>query len=567
MNEYLKKVGTQILEFLRELPAGKKMAVGALSLTIGVCILGLFWWAGKQNYRPLMTNLNPEDSANIVRILREKKIPYQIDSTGRNVEVPPESLDQLRFELASMGLPQSSTVGYELFDKQSFGTTSLVHKVNQKRALEGELMRTIQTIKGVKRSRIHLALPEKSAFIEDQKKPTASVVLDLEPGIRLDEKEIYGVGVLVSRAIEGMDVADVAIMDASGKMLSKATRDALVAVTADQMEFRRKVEEDYERRVQEILGRVVGEGNVIARVTADLDFSRQDETQTSYDADGIALRSQQKDTNSMEGMRELPGGPAGAVANTPGDQAAVPPPNRPQTKNNTNRNVEVANYAVPETVRRTVKPMGAVKKISVAVVVNGKKIKEEKDGKVLSKIEAWPPEKLKEFESTVMGALGIDKKRGDSLDVKNMEFSSEDFDESQKILVESEKRQFIQNLVLYGVIGLIICLFFFFVVRPFIKWITENTIDSVESFLPQTIEELERLQKNSSLPGLENILPDMPENLDPDKVQSQMLKDKINKLVDGNAQKASLILTDWLRNEAKKEAEDKDKDGQAAANA
>src|SRR5690606_23479491 len=153
-----------------------------------------------------------EDSTSIIRILREKNIPFQVSNNGRNIEVPPESVDNLRLELAMVGLPESGSVGYEVFDKQSFGTTSFVQKVNLKRALEGELMRTIGAIRGVRKARVHLVIPEKSTFIEDQKETTASVVLDLAAGTTLSDRQIHGVGVLVSSAVEGLDISDVKIV-------------------------------------------------------------------------------------------------------------------------------------------------------------------------------------------------------------------------------------------------------------------------------------------------------------------------------------------------------------------
>jgi flagellar M-ring protein FliF len=171
-----------------------------------------------------------------------------------------------------------------------------------------------------------------------------------------------------------------------------------------------------------------------------------------------------------------------------------------------------------------------------------------------AKTEAWSAEKLQEFEQLVSTAVGIDRKRGDTLEIKNMEFRTEDFEEAQRVIAEHEKKAYVQNLVIYGVIGLTIILFFLFVVRPFIKWITENTIDSVDTFLPQTIEELERLQKNSALPGMEDAVPVLPEKLDPEKVEGEMLKEKIITLVDGNPHKAALILKDWLHLEAAKKA-------------
>ena len=241
MIAYLKKVFFQIDEFIKGLNPVKKVA---MALTLAGIIIGmtaLFFWAGDTSYSPLMTNLNPEDATNIIRVLRDKRIPFKVDPTGKNIAIPSERMYDLRLELATMGLPQSSVVGYEVFDKQTLGTTSFVQKVNQKRALEGELMRTINTINGVKRSRVHLAIPQKSTFVEDQKKPTASVVLDVDPSTALTEKQVFGIGNLVARAVEGMEVSDVVIVDSNGKTLSKNASDSLSAATANQLDFQQKV--------------------------------------------------------------------------------------------------------------------------------------------------------------------------------------------------------------------------------------------------------------------------------------------------------------------------------------
>lgn len=542
MSEYFRKIFSQTAAFLKAQPPLKLMAAAVTAVGIAAALAMMFMWAGETTFTPLMTNLNAEDSANIIRVLREKHIPFKVDPTGKNVSIPPESIYQLRLELAAMGLPQSSVIGYEVFDKQSLGTTSFVQKVNQKRALEGELMRTINSIRGVRRSRVHLAMPQRSTFVEDQKKTTASVVLDLEVGSQLNEKQVFGIGNLVARAVEGMDVADVAIMDGNGKVLSKNASDPLAHATSTQHDYRQKLESEYEKRVEAILSRVVGEGRVAAKVTADLDFAQVAETQTIYDADGAAVLSVEKRNDQMSALRPGPAGVAGAASNQPGEPPAVN-----GTKTDTTKNNEVVNYQVPQTIRKTTKPVGSVKKLSVAVLVDGKHVKTvNKEGKAESKVEAWPADKLKEFEDLVSGALGIDRKRGDILEIKNMEFTHEDFEEAQQILAEKEKRSYIQNMVMYAVIGIVIGLFFLVVVKPFMKWITENTVESVDNFLPQTIEELERMQKNNSLPGLEEVVPVLPEKMDPEKVEGEMIKEKIITLVDANPHKAALILKDWL---------------------
>ena len=544
MQDYIKRVLNQISAFIGGLTPGKKIALAVLSVVVSGGIAIAFLWAGNTSYRPLMTNLSPEDSTNIIRILREKRIPFRVDQSGKNIEVPPESMYDLRLELATMGFPQSSIVGYEIFDKQSLGTTSYVQAINDKRAREGELMRTISAMRGVKRARVHLALPKKSTFIEDSKKPTASVVLDLEPGTQLNEKQIYGIGNLVSSAVEGLEHSSVSIMDSSGKVLSKNSQDSLVAMSATQLDFKKELESRYEQSIQNLLTPVVGEGRVIARVSAELDFSQVSETQTTYDADGAAKRSETRQNNQQSGSRPAPGGAAGVASNTPGEPPAPPPGIR--TDNSQVR--DTINYEVPSTVKRTTHPTGRVTRLSVAVVVDGKKVKKaDGEGRTVASSEAWSPEQLIQFENLVASAVAVDKKRGDILEIKSMEFAREDFEDAEKILADNERRTYIQNIVVYSVIGLVIAMFFLFVVRPFIKWITDNTTDSVDTFLPQTIEELERLQKAQNIPGVDDIVPELPDEIDPEKVEGEMIKEKIITLVDSNPHKAALVLRDWLR--------------------
>lgn len=553
MDDYLKKVFGQVAQFYSGLTPGRKVAVGVTFTVIAFGIASLFFWAGDQTYKTLMTNLTPEDSSNIIRVLRDRQIPFRTDAGGKNISVPPESIDQLRLELATMGLPQTSTVGYEVFDNQSLGTPSFVQRVNQKRALEGELMRTISTIKGVRRARVHLALPQKTTFVEDEKDPTASVVVDLDPGVRLAEKQIYGIGNLVARAVEGMEVAQVVIVDSNGKTLSKNPSDPLAAETATQLDFRSRVESDLEKRIEAMLGRVVGDGHVVAKVSADVDFSQVAETQTLLDPDGAALLASQIDEKSMEGRRPGPGGAVGAVTNLPEQEGR----GLAQVTSDTKTNAQRMNYEIPKTIRKTRKPSWDIKKLSVAVVVDGKRIKTKgEDGQILTQVEPWSEEKLGQFEAIVSSAVGLDRKRGDSIEIKTMEFTTEDFAEAERMIAETERKSYIQNMITYGVIGLTIALFFFFVVRPFIKWITENTIDSVDTFLPQTIEELERLQKNSSLAMLEDAVPVIPDRIDPEKVEGEMIKEKITTLIEGNPQKAALVLKDWVVEPARKKPDE-----------
>ena len=549
---FFNRVSTQIREFVGGLSTTRKMALTVTGTVIIAFLAVIFYWASQQGYQPITYGtLNAEDSANIIRMLREKKIPFQVDPSGKQITVPPEYLNDLRLELSMQGMPQNSGAGYELFDKQTFGTTAFLNKVNQKRALEGELMRSINTIKGVKRSRIHLALPEKSAFVEESKKVTASVVLDLEPGIQLNEKQVFGITHLVASAVEGLESSNVVILDSMGKELSKTTHDSLVSLTSEQADFKRKLEEDYQRRVEEILSKVVGEGHVKVAISAELDFSTVSEQQTILDQDGATIKSRQAINEQADGSRPVGGAP-GAASNTPGEQPGVVAANTAKT--NTSKSNEIVNYDIPKIVKQTQHSTGNVKKLSVAVLVDGKQVHTTgAEGKVETKSEAWSAEKVKEFEAIVTGALALDKKRGDTLEVKNMDFVLEDFEEAQRILDQTANRAYMKNMIVYSIIGMVILLFFFFVVRPYIGWVTENTTDSVDTFLPQTIEELEKIQRSSTMAALDEVVPDLPDRLDPEKVEGEMIREKIVTLVDNSPQKASLILKEWLGKKAENE--------------
>jgi len=551
MFDYLSKVSDQVLEFFSGLSPIKKLAAAATGVLVVGFIVGVFFWAGSETYRPLMTNLTPEDSAKIIRVLRDKNIPFHIDSGGKQIDLPPERLHDFRLELATMGLPENSVVGYEVFDKQSLGTTSFVQEINRVRAKEGELMRTISAIRGIVKARVHLALPKKSAFIEDQQEPTASVVIDLRPGVRLKEKQIYGIQKLVSSAVEGLDEERVAIVDTAGKMLSKNQRDPLVVLSATQMDYQRNIEKDLETRVEQILSKVVGDGGVIARVSADLDFSEVNETSRTYDADGAAAISTQNDIQTMGSKRPGPRGIAGAQSNLPDGEVAV---EDNTSTTDTKKEKVISNYRVPETVRRTRLPSGTVKKLSVAVVIDGKSGTEKaEDGTEKEVVTAWSDQEIENFKIIVSSSLGVNAKRGDTIEIKNMDFKKEDLGKLQQDIETARWRKDLTKLALYAIITVIILAFFAFVVRPFIKWVTENTIDSIDSFLPQTLEELEKLQKTANIEALEEAIPIMPDRVDPEKVEGEMMKEKIISMVDSNPQKAALVLHEWVR--GKKESQ------------
>ncbi len=545
MGEFFANTFGKTFQLFKDLSPGKRIAVLATAGVILVSVTMMFIWASKTNYTVLVTNLSAEDSTATIRYLRDKKIPFIVDETGKTISVPPEKVYDLRLELSSNGLAQTGVVGYEVFDKQSFGATSTVQRINEQRALEGELVRTIDHIRGVERSRVHLAIPEKSAFLEEEKKPTASVVLDLAPGFTPSDDQVRGMQHMVAAAVKGLDNNAVTIVSNSGKQLSQNADDPSAVFAAFALDYQRKFERKMEEKVQSLLNTALGEGKVVAKVNADFDFSRVAETQTLFDGENTAIRSVNRDTDAMNGSRPLPGGVAGVKSNVPSADNQAANQMGTVATNSTNRNREVTNYEVPKTTRSTEKPMASLKRLSVAVMVDQTAIPDAKaPGGV--RYEQMSDVKLAEFRSMVANAVGWDQTRDPQIEVKSIPFYKDDLAAAQKAAETADHNRLIGNIAQWLAIGLIFSLFFFFVVRPFIKWLTENTVDSIENFLPQTLEELERSQSKQVAQSLEDILPEMEEKVDPEKVQSEMLKEKVVSLINDNPHKASQILHEWI---------------------
>lgn len=560
MQDFFEKVFRNFGEFFKGLDTARKIGLIAIACIITASMAGIVIWASKTDYEVLYTDLNREDSKSIAVILEEKKIPYQTSSDGKTIRIPKDLVEKWRLELATMGVQFSGTVGYEVFDKQSFGTTSFVQKINKQRALEGELVKTIMYIKGVKRARVHLSIPESSPFVSEKKPPSASVVIELDNGVTLNESEIRGMASLVASSVEEMRPENVVILDSRGKKLSENNADAMTGFTANKLALENKMNRQYEQQVEEILGKVVGEGKIIAKVTVNMDFTESTSTETTYDNENKAVISEVVNSQKLVGSRPSPQGIPGARSNLPGEE---PQPGVPETKNNVDKELATRNYNVPTKVTKSNRPTAQVKSISAAVMLDGKRVPmlDEKgnavvgkDGKQVMKYEKWTDADLANFSAIVASALGVDEKRGDKITIKNMEFAQEDMAQIEAMMREKENRALLNNIVKYVAIGLAITLFFFLVVRPFIQWVTDNTVESVEDFLPKTLEELEKIQTNQKLPGLEDALPQFEEKLNPEKIEGNMLKEKIISLVENDPGKAAQVIHDMIHStEATKE--------------
>jgi flagellar M-ring protein FliF len=552
LGEFIRKIFNNFSEFFANLETGKKASLFAVGGAILVLMVGLIFWASRTRYAVLYTDLNKEDARQLAILLEEKKIPYQTGDDGKTIRIPTEQVNRFRLQIATTGVAFSGTVGYEVFDKQSFGTSSFVQKVNKQRALEGELIKTIRYLTGVKRARVHLNIPESSPFVAEKKAPTASVVLELDSGVSLTQNEVKGIGHLVSSSVEGMRTEDVVIIDSRGKQLSENIGDSMTAQTSNRVALESKMGRELEKQIEGLLSKVVGEGKVMAKVSVNMDFTESESTETKYDQEGSALLSEVSNTQKLNGSRPSPQGIPGARSNLPGEE---PQPGIPETRNNVDKEMRTRNFNVPQKVTRFKNPTAGLKSISAAVMIDGKKVAVmaddgspvlDKEGRPTMKYQEWSEADLNNFKAIVASAIGISEKRGDNLVIKNMEFAQEDLAHIESLIREREIRDLIRSIIKYLAVGLSISLFFFLVVRPFVQWVTDNTVESVEDFLPRTLEELEKVQANQKLPGLEDALPQIEEKLNPEKIEGNMLREKIISLVENNPGKAAQIVHEMI---------------------
>lgn len=552
MNSFFSQTFQNFIDFFKSLDMTRRVGLISVAGLLLAAMVGVVVWSGKTDYKVLYTDLTKDDSAVIARMLEEGRINYQVKDDGKTILVPENQVEIWRLEIAKKGVNFTGTVGYEVFDKQAFGTTSFVQKINKQRALEGELIKTIMHIRGVKRARLHLSIPESSPFVSERKPPSGSVVLDVENGVTMTNDEIKGIQSLVSSSVDGMRSHHVVVIDSRGKKLSENDGDNMSTETANRIALESKLNSQYEKKVEEILSRVIGEGKVIAKVAVKMDFTEKVETQTTYDGENAAVVSEVRNEQKMVGVRPSPQGIPGARSNLPGE---TPQPGVPETRNDVDKSLVTKNMAVPTVVTKSKKPSADVSSISVAVMVDGKKVPVlakdgtpmvNDDGITVTKYQAWSQEELNNFSQIVGSALGINQTRGDKLVIKNMEFAKEDLSEMEAIMRARENRELMKNLAKYLIIGAIITLFFFLVVRPFIQWLTENSVESIEDFLPKTIEELEKIQANQRLPGLEDVLPSMEDKLNPEKIEGNMLREKIISLVEANPGKAGQVIQEMI---------------------
>lgn len=490
------------------LSPGKRMLIAGVALLSVMAFAVLIFVANRTDYRPLFTNLTAEDAGEIVKKLKDAKTPYQITADGKGILVPSDKVYELRLSLASEGLPQGGGVGFEIFDRKSFGMTEFVQKLNYQRALQGELSRTISQLSGVEQARIHLVIPEKSLFKENERPATASVVLKMKSNSALRDNEVQGVVHLVASSIEGLDPDHVTVLDSRGKILSKGngSGDAATKATTAMQESQRLYEKNAEERIQSLLDRIVGSGKSVARVSAAFDFKQVERLEEKFDPETIAVRSEQR--------TEEKGASSAASSGVPGVQSNLNRTTAGTTATGGgSKNDETLNYEVSRSTAKIIEPVGALSKISVAVLVDGKYETPAavKDGQTAKpKYTPRSPDELQKIEALVKSAVGFNPERGDQLTVQNVPFQDTN-DMGSAETPAWWNNPFFMSLFKNLVIGLGFLALMFFVIRPLLnslKIMRPARLETLEAAheTPEKLSAAERAQISMQMAEQQNLI-------------------------------------------------------------
>lgn len=401
----------------------------AASIAIGFAVV---LWSRAPDYRVLFSNLEFVDANQVIEQLRLYNIPYKFEGDGRAILVPEEHVHQARLKLASEGFSVDKTLGFELLDQeQSLGISQFMENARYRRGLEGELARTIASLTSVRHARVHLAIPKDSVFVRDQRKPSASVFLELFAGRRLQENQVAAIANLVASSIPDLEVDDVTVVDQRGHLLNNRDVDKDVVLAAKQFEYARKVEETLLNRVNSILLPVVGQGRFRAEVSAEVDFTAVEQTNEIYNPDLPSLRSEQTIEEKRVGAQVERGIP-GALSNQPPGPASVPEVAKGANSANaavvpgSSRQQAVRNFELDRSISYTRHQSGQIKRLTVAVVVDDLPALGEDAQKV-----PWSENELERLRILVKDAVGFTAGRGDSVNVINSPFVPEQvFDEA-----------------------------------------------------------------------------------------------------------------------------------------
>jgi len=550
----LSDVVSQFKDTYLKLSLLQKISVAAALAAVFISVTVIVYWANRPVYKTLFAGMKQDDAALVIENLKEQRIPYRLEDGGAKITIPDEFVYETRLNLAKEGLPRGGGAGLELFDKSSFGMTEFMQDVSYQRALQGELSRTITSLKEIQEARVHLTVPKDRLFIADEESSKAAVVIRLRGGNTLGRDQVRAIASLVSGSVKGLTPENVQIVDTQGRLLSEFLdeENAPLMMTQTQLEYTKKVERDLERKVNEILGATLGKGSAVAKVTAEIDFNKKDITREEY-GDTPVLRSQQ----SLEiSSTNKPDGPQGI----PGVQSNLAEPDIGAGGRNQeyNKAEETQNFEINKTVTVEQKAYGTVDRVTVAVVVDDRKAREEnKEGKTVVVSKRRTEDEMRSIRNLVAMAVGYNEPRGDQIEVTNISFDTTSRDAQYDTQKREKTMELVGMISKYLLAALIIVLFYFLVIRKILKRldkpvtvhedgsITYGPLDgdmgidvTLDDTYPKTLEELEKEIESE----LEESSP-----MDVDTVKSKVMLKKIEEFAAEDPEAMASLLKSLMR--------------------
>lgn len=487
------------------------LAVGA-AITLAIMV-GVWLWSQTPDYKVLFSNFNDRDGGAIVASLQQLNIPYKYSEGGNAILVPANQVHDARLKLASQGLPKGGNVGFELMENQKLGISQFLEQVNFQRALEGELARSIQAVSAVQTARVHLAIPKSQVFIRDQQKPTASVLLNLYPSRVLDQQQVSAIVHLVASSVPELSAKNVTIVDQNGNLLSDTSKQvANNSLDPSQLKYVQEYQQNIIKRIESIISPIVGANNVRAEATADIDFSRTEQAAETYKPnsppEASAIRSQQTSESYNKGVN--PSGIPGALSNQPPVPATAPivasgAANTQTAASNAGlmQKDSTMNFEVDKTIRYTQQPMGGVKRLSVAVVINYK-TETDKNGKTTTR----PLTDIEKTQITDLTreAMGFNKDRGDTLNVVNSPFASPEKEPIVDLPLwkQPDVLQMAKEIAKYIGVALVLAYLFFGFLKPMLLKMMgkdKETLEAIEAE-KRAQEEAEKEEEEAAIVNL-----------------------------------------------------------------
>lgn len=533
MPPFLEKPKELIEGFWGNRTASQRILIAGLAASVILAFIMMVYWLNRPDWKILYAKLYQEDANRVVQFLDSQKVEHKLVDGGTTIMVPADQVYDLRLRLAGEGAVHGQGLGFEIFDDVKIGQTDFVQRINYQRALQGELARTIMEFPQVERARVHLSIPAKSLFIEEDIPPTASVILQMREGQQPDKKQLMAIVNLVASAVEGLDKSNITIADTRGQILFQPeSDDSISGLTMAQTEYRTNIQKSLQKRIEQLLLPVVGGvGKAIARVNADVDFSQKTITKTMFDPNGSVVRSEQRSQESNTGRANIEGG--------------VPDPNfRGDGFNGSlstqegSRETSSTNYEINKEEQQIVASVGELQRLSIAVIVDGKYEPDpNNEGKTI--FVPRSKEELDQISNLVKSAVGFDEARGDTIEISSVSFGGPDMFAEPTFM--QTMLEYMQRLGKPFLNGLLIFLFLILVVRPVVlalikPRVAEEDVEELVS-LPEAEERL-ALEE-----GIEEEALDLQRRLENAKAQALQLSEK-------DMDQAVAVLKNWIKQEA-----------------